>query len=342
MLYTGPAFSVTALGDGIVELKFDLAGESVNKLSQAAIRDFAAATRAIAADASVKAVVVTSGKGVFIVGADITEFGAMFADGRGGHRQGRARGEPDPVELRGPAGADRGRDQRRVPRRRARTRARRRLPRDVHHGVGRVPGSEAGHLPGFRRLGAHAARDRHRQRRRMDLRGRRQEGGRSAEGWRRRCRRAARAAARSGARDGTAVHRRQARLAGSPRRQAGAGQAQQDRADDGVQLVDGRGRRAGRPELPGADAGAEEHAGSRHARSRCRARGRGEVLRQGSGDAAGQRADRRVRRRPGRQEGGWQLGEEEQARDQAGGRARRRHHGRRHRLPGGATRARRS
>jgi 3-hydroxyacyl-CoA dehydrogenase / enoyl-CoA hydratase / 3-hydroxybutyryl-CoA epimerase / enoyl-CoA isomerase len=88
MLYTGPAFSVTALGDGIVELKFDLAGESVNKLSQAAIRDFEAATRAIAADASVKAVVVTSGKGVFIVGADITEFGAMFAAGEEGIARG--------------------------------------------------------------------------------------------------------------------------------------------------------------------------------------------------------------------------------------------------------------
>jgi len=81
MLYSGPAFSVTALGDGIVELKFDLAGESVNKLNQAAVRDFAAATQAIAKDGSVKGVVVTSGKPVFIVGADITEFGAMFAAG---------------------------------------------------------------------------------------------------------------------------------------------------------------------------------------------------------------------------------------------------------------------
>ncbi len=81
MLYTGPAFSVAALGDGIVELKFDLAGESVNKLNQVALRDFAAATQAIAKDGSVKGVVVTSGKSVFIVGADITEFGAMFAAG---------------------------------------------------------------------------------------------------------------------------------------------------------------------------------------------------------------------------------------------------------------------
>jgi 3-hydroxyacyl-CoA dehydrogenase/enoyl-CoA hydratase/3-hydroxybutyryl-CoA epimerase/enoyl-CoA isomerase len=81
MLYSGTAFSVTALGDGIVELKFDLAGDSVNKLNQVALRDFDAATRAIAADPSVKGVIVTSGKGVFIVGADVTEFTGMFAAG---------------------------------------------------------------------------------------------------------------------------------------------------------------------------------------------------------------------------------------------------------------------
>ncbi len=84
MLYTGPAFSAAALGDGIVELKFDLAGESVNKLNAVALQDFAAATQAIAKDGSVKGVVVTSGKSVFIVGADITEFGAMFAAGEEG------------------------------------------------------------------------------------------------------------------------------------------------------------------------------------------------------------------------------------------------------------------
>jgi 3-hydroxyacyl-CoA dehydrogenase/enoyl-CoA hydratase/3-hydroxybutyryl-CoA epimerase/enoyl-CoA isomerase len=88
MLYSGPAFSVTALGDGIVELKFDLAGESVNKLNQAALQDFVAATQAIARDRSVKGVIVTSGKAVFIVGADVTEFGAMFAAGEAAVAQG--------------------------------------------------------------------------------------------------------------------------------------------------------------------------------------------------------------------------------------------------------------
>jgi 3-hydroxyacyl-CoA dehydrogenase/enoyl-CoA hydratase/3-hydroxybutyryl-CoA epimerase/enoyl-CoA isomerase len=81
MIYSGSAISVAAVGDGIVELKLDLSGESVNKLDRATLQQFDAATRAIAADGGIKGVIVTSGKGVFIVGADITEFGEMFAQG---------------------------------------------------------------------------------------------------------------------------------------------------------------------------------------------------------------------------------------------------------------------
>ncbi len=81
MLYTGPAFSATALGDGIVEVKFDLAGESVNKLNQVALAGLRCGHPGGREGRGVKGVVVTSGKQVFIVGADITEFGAMFAAG---------------------------------------------------------------------------------------------------------------------------------------------------------------------------------------------------------------------------------------------------------------------
>jgi len=81
MIYSGSAISVAAVGDGIAELKLDLSGESVNKLNRATLQEFDAATQAIAKDASVKGVIVTSGKAVFIVGADITEFGGMFAKG---------------------------------------------------------------------------------------------------------------------------------------------------------------------------------------------------------------------------------------------------------------------
>jgi 3-hydroxyacyl-CoA dehydrogenase/enoyl-CoA hydratase/3-hydroxybutyryl-CoA epimerase/enoyl-CoA isomerase len=81
MIYSGSAISVTAVGDGIAELKLDLSGESVNKLNRATLQEFDAATQAILKDGSVKGVIVTSGKAVFIVGADITEFGGMFAKG---------------------------------------------------------------------------------------------------------------------------------------------------------------------------------------------------------------------------------------------------------------------
>lgn len=81
MIYSGSSISVSLLGDGIAELKFDLANESVNKFDRATLTELAAATEAIKANKDVKGVIVTSGKGVFIVGADITEFGALFSGG---------------------------------------------------------------------------------------------------------------------------------------------------------------------------------------------------------------------------------------------------------------------
>ena len=74
MIYEGKAITVKALESGIVELNFDLKGESVNKFNRLTLNDLRQAVDAIKADASVKGVIVTSGKDVFIVGADITEF----------------------------------------------------------------------------------------------------------------------------------------------------------------------------------------------------------------------------------------------------------------------------
>ncbi|QJD58526.1 fatty acid oxidation complex subunit alpha FadB [Pseudomonas sp. gcc21] len=78
MIYEGKAITVQALEDGIVELKFDLQGESVNKFNRATLAELQAAVEAIQSDASVKGVIVTSGKDVFIVGADINEFVNTF------------------------------------------------------------------------------------------------------------------------------------------------------------------------------------------------------------------------------------------------------------------------
>ena len=74
MIYEGKAITVKALESGIVELKFDLKGESVNKFNRLTLTDLRQAVDAIKADGSIKGVIVTSGKDVFIVGADITEF----------------------------------------------------------------------------------------------------------------------------------------------------------------------------------------------------------------------------------------------------------------------------
>ncbi len=81
MIYSGKAVTVADLGDGIAELKFDLAGEAVNKFNRETLNDLSAAVAAIRDSGSVKGVVVTSGKSVFIVGADITEFGDLFSHG---------------------------------------------------------------------------------------------------------------------------------------------------------------------------------------------------------------------------------------------------------------------
>jgi 3-hydroxyacyl-CoA dehydrogenase/enoyl-CoA hydratase/3-hydroxybutyryl-CoA epimerase/enoyl-CoA isomerase len=60
------------------ELCFDRKDESVNKFDAGTINELREAVGAIQADASIKGLVVSSGKDVFIVGADITEFGKSF------------------------------------------------------------------------------------------------------------------------------------------------------------------------------------------------------------------------------------------------------------------------
>ncbi|GAB2883572.1 fatty acid oxidation complex subunit alpha FadB [Microbulbifer echini] len=84
MLFSGKALTVQMLDNGIAELKFDLQGESVNKFNRQTVTEFSQALDAIEATDGVKGVLLTSGKGVFIVGADITEFGNAFSAGAEG------------------------------------------------------------------------------------------------------------------------------------------------------------------------------------------------------------------------------------------------------------------
>jgi 3-hydroxyacyl-CoA dehydrogenase / enoyl-CoA hydratase / 3-hydroxybutyryl-CoA epimerase / enoyl-CoA isomerase len=77
-VFKGQAISLAMREPGICELKFDLQGESVNKFNQLTIDDLDKAVAELEKDASVKGLLVTSGKSTFIVGADINEFLPAF------------------------------------------------------------------------------------------------------------------------------------------------------------------------------------------------------------------------------------------------------------------------
>lgn len=82
MLFQGKAIQCSLHDGGIAEMQFNLQDESVNKFNRTALDELQAATTSLKNHSDVKAVVVTSGKDVFIVGADITEFLTLFAQGR--------------------------------------------------------------------------------------------------------------------------------------------------------------------------------------------------------------------------------------------------------------------
>ena len=81
MIYQSDALTVTRLDGDIAELNFDLQGESVNKFDQRTVASLTAAIDALEAENGLKGLLVSSAKPVFIVGADITEFTAIFGAG---------------------------------------------------------------------------------------------------------------------------------------------------------------------------------------------------------------------------------------------------------------------
>src|SRR5699024_3760873 len=78
MLYEGSKLSVQVT-DGIAELCFDAHEGSVNKFDQATLEELAQAAAKLGSEAGIKGLLVTSAKPAFIVGADIMEFGQLFA-----------------------------------------------------------------------------------------------------------------------------------------------------------------------------------------------------------------------------------------------------------------------
>lgn len=77
-MYEGQSIRVLQHDGGIAELCFDRQGESVNKFDQQTLMELQAVAAQLAAASELKGLIVTSAKDVFIVGADITEFGATF------------------------------------------------------------------------------------------------------------------------------------------------------------------------------------------------------------------------------------------------------------------------
>jgi 3-hydroxyacyl-CoA dehydrogenase/enoyl-CoA hydratase/3-hydroxybutyryl-CoA epimerase/enoyl-CoA isomerase len=77
--FQGNSLRVELAGDGIAVLCFDRQGESINKFDSQTVAELAAAAAAIAQSSAVRGVLVTSAKPTFIVGADIFELVARFA-----------------------------------------------------------------------------------------------------------------------------------------------------------------------------------------------------------------------------------------------------------------------
>lgn len=77
-MFKGESIRISELGDGFFELCFDRQGDVINKLDSRTVQELREATAELAATEGLKGVLVSSAKNVFIVGADITEFGAMF------------------------------------------------------------------------------------------------------------------------------------------------------------------------------------------------------------------------------------------------------------------------
>ena len=81
MLFEGQSISLNALDHGVAELQFDLQGESVNKFNRQTMAELDQALDVVANNDALNGLLITSAKSVFIVGADVMEFGPIFTEG---------------------------------------------------------------------------------------------------------------------------------------------------------------------------------------------------------------------------------------------------------------------
>lgn len=74
------AFTLTVSPEGVGELKFDLPNEKVNKFTFSVLKELESALDAAAKNPSIKVLKLTSGKDVFVAGADLHSFEPAFVD----------------------------------------------------------------------------------------------------------------------------------------------------------------------------------------------------------------------------------------------------------------------
>ncbi len=80
MIYEGQSLRCEMLDNGIAEVIFDSQSGSVNKFDKATLEELKQVIEKLSSTDGIRGAIVTSAKGVFIVGADITEFLAMFEE----------------------------------------------------------------------------------------------------------------------------------------------------------------------------------------------------------------------------------------------------------------------
>lgn len=85
-MFQGNTLSLQPLKAGYVELQFNAQQGSVNVFNQAALKELLEALAVLKQQRDVKGLLLTSGKSVFVAGADITEFGAAFKTPEAGRR----------------------------------------------------------------------------------------------------------------------------------------------------------------------------------------------------------------------------------------------------------------
>lgn len=86
MTYNGSAIQLTELDTDLLHMQFNLQEESVNKFNALASKEFSEVLDLLE-QTPPKGLLISSAKESFIVGADVMEFGAVFAHGRAGIAQ---------------------------------------------------------------------------------------------------------------------------------------------------------------------------------------------------------------------------------------------------------------